>query len=766
MIIKKSISEKLSNLLANLEFALLSLIKMPILLFWRILPVSFKQVVKNIVPSKWFSMIAEACPTPFLLSSRMQFYKARLQQIIWKWIPLSSIARQVALGQEAVSSERGASLRNPQLELNDEIEFKPYISSCMVMSPYARYDIVILPIIDWSFRFQRPQQIARQFAEHGHRVFYVATTFKPRPEPTGKLDDLRLIANNIVEVQLPGSPQVSIYRDQAVNIVVEEWCEYFDQLRRKYNLIEVSLLVDLPFWRPLAFRLREQFGWRVIYDCMDRHSGFSTNNSSMLEEEEELSRGSDLVLITSNDLLEEQQKLNPHCLLVPNACDFEHFSVSLSPMPSTLALLRRPIIGYYGAISDWFDSEMVAEMAQLRPDWSIVLIGSTFGARLDHLQSLRNVLFLGELPYKSLPAYLHGFDICLIPFKLIPLTMATNPVKLYEYLCAGKPVVAVPLPELLLFEKEGLVYIVRSAQELVESIKRVLNENNVELVEMRRQFAQRNTWEERFVPMDRAFRQLYAKASIIVLTYNNLHLTKLCVDSIFRNTIWPNFELIIVDNASKDATRDYLEKLAKQHENVKLILNDHNEGFAGGNNQGIRLATGEYIVPLNNDTIVTHGWLARLIRHLESDAKIGLVGPVTNSIGNEAKIEVEYSCIEEMEAFSERQARQNEGKTFEIKMLALFCAVTRRKLFYEIGLLDERYEVGMFEDDDLASRLKKAGYRLLCCEDVFIHHFHGAAFNQLSEDKYKSLFKANRNKFEAKWGVKWEPHEGRTKMWK
>ena len=766
MIVKKSVSEKLFNLLASLRSAVLSLIKMSILLFGRILPLSFKHFVKSILPSNWLSMIVESSSTPSWIYERLQFYKSKLQQIIWKRIYLSAIARQVALEQQAVSSEGDASLRNSQQGLNDENEFKLDIPSCKAMYHSARYDIVILPIIDWSFRFQRPQQMARQFAEHGHRVFYVATTFKPKPKPTGKLDDLRPIEKNIVEVQLPGSPHISIYRDQAVDIVVEEWCEYFDQLRRKYNLVEVYLLVDLPFWRPLAFRLRERFGWRVIYDCMDRHSGFSTNNPSMLEEEDALSRGSDLVLITSNDLLEEQQKLNPHCLLLPNACDFEHFSVSLSLMPSTLAPLRRPILGYYGAISDWFDSEMIAEMAQLRPDWSIVLIGSTFGARLDLLQSRRNVLFLGELPYKGLPAYLHGFDICLIPFKLIPLTMATNPVKLYEYLSAGKPVVAVPLPELLPCEKEGLVYIARSAQELVESIKRALNENNVELVEMRRQFAQRNTWEERFVPMDRAFRQLYSKASIIVLTYNNLHLTKLCVDSIFRNTTWPNFELIIVDNASKDATRDYLKKLEEQHENVKLILNDHNEGFAGGNNQGIRLATGEYIEPLNNDTIVTHGWLARLIRHLESDAKIGMVGPVTNSIGNEAKIDVDYSCIEEMEAFSERNACQNEGRKFEIKILALFCAVTRRKLFDEIGLLDERYEVGMFEDDDLAFRVKKAGYKLLCCEDVFIHHFHGASFKQLSEYKYQSLFNANRNKFETKWGVQWEPHKRRTNMWK
>jgi GT2 family glycosyltransferase len=100
------------------------------------------------------------------------------------------------------------------------------------------------------------------------------------------------------------------------------------------------------------------------------------------------------------------------------------------------------------------------------------------------------------------------------------------------------------------------------------------------------------------------------KASIVVLTYNNLDLTRQCLDSIYAKTDEPDFELILVDNASEDGTPGYLEEFAKAHSNVQVILNDSNAGFSRANNQGAAIATGEHLVFLNNDVVVTKGWLA------------------------------------------------------------------------------------------------------------------------------------------------------------
>jgi len=120
------------------------------------------------------------------------------------------------------------------------------------------------------------------------------------------------------------------------------------------------------------------------------------------------------------------------------------------------------------------------------------------------------------------------------------------------------------------------------------------------------------------------------KVSIIILTYNNLDYTRQCLESIFQKTEDVRYEIILVDNNSADGTRVYLKNLASEHTNLQVILNTNNEGFARGNNQGAAAAEGEYLVFLNNDVVVTRGWLRGLLRHVD-DPNVGLVGPVTDS---------------------------------------------------------------------------------------------------------------------------------------
>ena len=252
-------------------------------------------------------------------------------------------------------------------------------------------------------------------------------------------------------------------------------------------------------------------------------------------------------------------------------------------------------------------------------------------------------------------------------------------------------------------------------------------------------------------------------ASIIILTYNNLEFTRQCVESVLEYTHDLGYELILVDNASSDGTQDYLRLLANAHPNVRFLLNEKNEGFARGNNLGAAMAQGAVIVFLNNDTIVTHGWLPGLLNKLE-DPKVGMVGPVTNSSGNESRIKVDYTSIEEMPDFARKLSEVQSGKSFEISMLAFLCVALRREVYEEIGPLDERFGVGMFEDDDYALRLKAKGYKLLCVEDVFIHHWGSATFSRLDAAEFWSLFQRNLRLYEEKWGVRWLPHPFRLEF--
>jgi len=260
-----------------------------------------------------------------------------------------------------------------------------------------------------------------------------------------------------------------------------------------------------------------------------------------------------------------------------------------------------------------------------------------------------------------------------------------------------------------------------------------------------------------------ASNQYPGKASIIILTHNNLEYTSQCLESIFEKTSYHNYEIVIVDNASTDGTLEFLEEIKSQRSNIKTQLNKQNIGFARGNNQGVGLAGGEYLVFLNNDTVVTNGWLTRLIEHLQ-DRSIGMIGPVTNSASNEAMIPVTYKEIDDLELFAREYTQAHSGETFEIRVLAFFCAVIRSDLFHEIGPLDERFGLGMFEDDDYAERIRVSGHKVVCAEDVYIHHWGGASFLQLDRYEYLLLFRENRRKFETKWHTTWKPHLQRQEL--
>ncbi|MGH9364760.1 MAG: glycosyltransferase, partial [Thermoanaerobaculia bacterium] len=586
------------------------------------------------------------------------------------------------------------------------------------------HDVVCLPIIDWEFRFQRPQQLMSQFAEAGHRVFYVAQGFRSSGPP------YQIIAKrqNVYEVSLRG-PERNIYKDGLDDAARDVLFASLDALRRDLSLGATAAFVQLPFWWPLARKAHTEFAWPVVYDCMDDHSGFSTNRPQMIDQEKDLLSSADLVTASSRLLERRARERNAKVLLLPNACDYGHFAKVREARNS------RPVVGYYGAIADWFDSNLVAELAERRPDWDFLLVGSTFTADTSRLSKLPNVSLTGEKPYAEIPGWLEKFDVAILPFKRLPLTEATNPVKAFEILAGGKPLVSVPIPEVA--PLAPLVRLASTAEEFETEIAASLAENDPALVTKRRAFAKENTWKNRFELLAPAVHNTFPKASIVVVTFNNLELNRLCLESLCQRTEWPNFEVIVVDNGSTDGTTAYLSEARQRFPNLRLILNETNHGFPAANNAGLQAATGDYFVLLNNDTVLTRGWLSALIRHLHVNPNIGLIGPATNAIGNEARIPVGYDRIGDMPAWAAGYVRQHDGELFDIRMLGMFCVAMRRTTFERVGPLDERFGIGMFEDDDYALRLCDAGYRIVCARDSFVHHWMRASFRKMPRRKYQ-----------------------------
>ncbi len=352
-------------------------------------------------------------------------------------------------------------------------------------------DVVILPVIAWSYRRQRPQHLAEAVARRGRRVFYgsVAGEGEPR-EPVGA-------AAGVTLLPIAGPRREDLPSRQLRGAALEQAFASLAAARERFALTSTVLLVQSPFWAPLAVGARERWGWRIVYDCLDAHGGFATNRADVLNSaEEEIARAADLVAATSEPLRRRLEAWNPACRLLPNACDFALFSAVPAPRVHDGPL----VVGYAGAVDAWFDGDLVDRLAALVPEWKFEIVGGfEGGARAGAARS--NVTYHGERPYAEMPAFRARFDVEIIPFRLTSLTHATDPVKLYEAAAAGRNVVATPMDSLRPFARRGLVRLGATAEDFRREISAAAAER-VTAAERQRRFARENTWDARAAVLD------------------------------------------------------------------------------------------------------------------------------------------------------------------------------------------------------------------------------------------------------------------------
>ncbi|UPM55148.1 glycosyltransferase [Gottfriedia acidiceleris] len=238
------------------------------------------------------------------------------------------------------------------------------------------------------------------------------------------------------------------------------------------------------------------------------------------------------------------------------------------------------------------------------------------------------------------------------------------------------------------------------------------------------------------------------KTSIIILTYNQLEVSKKCFESLAKYTKEDEVEIIVIDNGSTDGTREYL----KSNPSFITIFNEINMGFAKGCNQGIEVATGDNLLFLNNDTIVTENWLDAMLTLLYSNDKIGMVGPVSNYVSGLQRINVDYQNDQEINEFSLRYCASVKGMSKQVLRLVGFCLLVRRELIDRLVGFDERFKLGSFEDDDICLRAILEGYELHIALDSFVHHYGHMTFNGNSDININHLYIENRMKYIEKWG--------------
>ncbi|WBU53489.1 glycosyltransferase [Paracoccus sp. SCSIO 75233] len=620
-------------------------------------------------------------------------------------------------------------------------------------------DIFVMSIINWDFRTQRPQHLATEMARAGHRVFFV----EMETEAGG--GSAREVAPNVYVLRLPASGMrtVNPYDGKIPLTAQQAWIGHFyrivDQLR---TTPRTHIVVEHPYWWNFVRHLPPQF--QITFDCMDEIAGFANTEQAILDAEENMIAKADRMIVSSQYLYDKYARQRP-VALVRNGTDVSHFvnDDADARIPDFLAgkLGNGAIkVGYVGAIAEWFDTDLLEQVARENPDFELHLCGSVTAAEPARLDRLSNVTLHGEIPYADVPAFLRAMDVLIIPFRLLPIIKACDPVKFYEYSAVRRPTVATALPELA--RAGDLVTTASDAAGFAAGIRQAATAPDAtSRGDALRSYALDNAWSYRaadiLAEMDRA-----PSVSVVVLAYGKADLTLACLESLVgQGDIYPDFEVLVVDNGSDETELARLRDAARPYDNVRLIENGENLGFAKGNNVGIEAARGDYVLLLNNDTYVPPGALQAMVGHLEHNPELGIVGPLTNNIGNEAKLDLSYADMTEMQRIARDLTTGYRGRWTAIPVAAYFCAMFRKADLDRVGHLPTVYGRGMFEDDDHCASFRAAGFEIALAEDAFVHHHLSATFDQIPSAEKTALFETNKKIFEARWG-EWVPHRYRA----
>jgi UDP-galactopyranose mutase len=319
----------------------------------------------------------------------------------------------------------------------------------------------------WDFVFQRPQQLMSRFATDMTVVFW------EEPVEIGEKETPLLKV-----ASADGFPSVRIVVPHLPAGMSEE--SRNAALKRLLDAYSAGLSRPIIAWYYTPMMLpfsRELDAGLVVFDAMDELSKFKFAPPKLLELEQELIDRADLVFTGGSSLFEAKKDRHPSVHLFPSSVDRVHFAKARSQQfdPADQEDLRRPRLGFFGVIDERFDTELLGKVAEMRPDWSFVMVGPVVKIDPEDLPKRPNIHYLGAKKYEQLPAYLSGWDVALMPFAMNESTQFISPTKTPEYLAGGKPVVSTPIKDVIRHygQLEG-VGIARDAQEFVAECERML----------------------------------------------------------------------------------------------------------------------------------------------------------------------------------------------------------------------------------------------------------------------------------------------------
>lgn len=367
--------------------------------------------------------------------------------------------------------------------------------------------IIFVPIEGWFATFQRPHHFAR-YLKNENEIIVIQKQYILGKTLAYTSAQINLIDKLYNIYQLRGGGKISLIR--YLNSVL-----YHFQLARLLKQLVDDTSVIYTWNVGDTTCLERKGNALVVYDAMDDWSAFEGNDSVAAKFEEKLACEADIVLAVSQKLFERFSAINRNTLLVRNGADVSYFGRARNHVKSSgdalFPYLDKKIIGYVGHLGGWVDSSLIVECAAKLPQYLFVVIGPCSSGTANMLVSQANVLYVGALPYEKLIPYMAYFTVGLIPFKLNQLNESTNPIKLYEYLAAGMPVVSTAMKEVARYEEEGVVY-VSDRENFSDAIHLAAQSSDKpKFIERRLDVALANSWESRVKDVSNAIHQLKRK---------------------------------------------------------------------------------------------------------------------------------------------------------------------------------------------------------------------------------------------------------------
>jgi UDP-galactopyranose mutase len=346
--------------------------------------------------------------------------------------------------------------------------------------------IIVFSHLRWDFVYQRPQHLLSRLAQHYQIIFVEEPVFDEK--------------ENRWEIATP-LPNVFVCQPHTSIAMPGFHDDQLPQLRKLMRQLAADYEDHIVwFYTPMALPLLQELHPRlVVYDCMDELASFKNAPKQLLQRENAVLKVADIVFTGGPSLYQAKRDRHPNVHCFPSSVDVAHFAQALDRTNSHPAHkdIPGPRLGFYGVIDERFDPELIAQLADAHPQWQIVLVGPVVKIDPEVLPRRENIHYLGQQPYKALPHFLAGWDVCLLPFALNDSTKFISPTKTLEYMAAELPIVSTPVKDVADLYKD-IVYIADDAQQFIAACENALlesTEHRTEKVEKMRAVVASTSWD-------------------------------------------------------------------------------------------------------------------------------------------------------------------------------------------------------------------------------------------------------------------------------